>query len=442
MDFKGKINSQNPVVRRARGVGKTSGLCANVRFVFSFFIAFPVLPRYNNHMDKNDLRRVSPVPWTLVVLLGVLLAGLVLLRLLASPAAAPEVIPSPVPTAEPTPGAAETMLADMTLREKLCQLLVVEPQVLAEEKTVTAVDEQLTAALEQYPVCGLMLTGENIKTADQLKSFTREVNRLAPGVLICVDEEGGRVARLMNTVGTTKLNNMYSYRNDGTQTAYKNGWILGQDLCAFGFNTDFAPVADVWTSSKTDVIGNRAYSDDYDQAAELVASAVRGFRDGGVLCCLKHFPGHGSTETDSHEEAAVVDKDLNTLRREDLKPFVSGISAGADMVMVGHLSVPALDDVPASMSHRIITGLLREELSFGGVIVTDGLQMKAAGAWTDGEKAVKCLSAGADLLLEIEDVPGTIAALEQAVKDGKLTEQRIDESVLRILQMKLDRGIL
>ncbi len=394
-------------------------------------------------MDKkNDLRHVSPIPWTLVVLLGLLLAGLVLLRLLASPAQAPAVIPSPVPTAEPTPDAAENLLADMTLREKLCQLIVVQPQALTGTKTVTAVDEQLTAALEEYPVCGVLLTGEHIKTADQLKSFTRDLKRIDPGMLLCVDEEGGRVARLMNTVGTTKLQNMYSYRNDGTQTAYKNGWILGQDLLAFGFNTDLAPVADVWTSEKTDVIGNRAYSDDYDQAAKLIPAAVRGFRDGGVLCCLKHFPGHGSTDTDSHEEAAVVDKDLTTLRNEDLKPFVSGIAAGADMVMAGHLSVPALDDVPASMSHRILTGLLREELGFEGVIVTDGLQMKAAGAWTDGEKAVKCLSAGADLLLEIEDVPGTLAALEQAVQDGKLTEQRIDESVLRILRMKLNRGIL
>lgn len=396
-------------------------------------------------MKRDDLRGVSPVPWVLIALLVLILAALVLLRLFggAAPTETAPVTPAPTETPEPTPDAAELLLDEMTLREKLCQLLIVKPQMLVGRSALTAVDDSLTQAMADYPVAGFLLAGEHIKTAEQLSALTRDLQRAGDGHLIlAVDEEGGRVARLMTSVGTTRLNNMYSYRNEGTQTAYKNAWILAQDLERFGFNADFAPVADVWSVKENDVIGNRAYSDDYAEAAELVASAVHGFRDGGVLCCLKHFPGHGSTTTDSHVEAAEVEKSLDQLRKEDLLPFVSGIEAGADMVMVGHLTVPAVDREPASMSRAILTELLREELGFDGVIITDSLQMKAAGAWSDGEKALRCIAAGADLLLEIEDVPGAVAALEQAVESGELTEARIDESVLRVLRMKMNRGIL
>lgn len=396
-------------------------------------------------MERNDLEHISPMPWILVALLVLILAGLVLLRVFAGAPTDAE-IPETEPTAEaaptPEPDKAALLLADMTLRERICQLLIVQPQVLTGTKTVTTVDDALSQALAEYPVGGLLLAGEHIRTAQQLSALTRDLSRAVPGAMIGVDEEGGRVTRLMTSVGTTRLNNMYSYKDEGAQTAYKNAWILAQDLRRFGFNTDFAPVADVWSEKENTVIGNRAYSDDFDQAAELIASAVRGFRDGGVLCSLKHFPGHGSTKTDSHEEDAVVKKDALTLKEEDLKPFVSGIEAGAEMVMAGHLIIPAIDDQPASMSYALLTELLREELGFEGVIITDGLQMAAAGAWTDGEKAIRCLNAGADLLLEISDVEGAVAAIEQAVRDGALSKARIDESVLRVLHMKIERGIL
>lgn len=395
-------------------------------------------------MDRNDPRRISPVPWVLIVLLGMLLAGLVFVRLFAPAdgAEAPEPVETAEATPEPTPDAAETLLADMTLREKLCQLLVVQPQMLTGTKTVTAVDDALIAALKEYPVGGFLLAAPHMKTADQLLALTRDLSRNLPGALLAVDEEGGRVGRLMYSVGTTKLQSMYSYKDEGPRTAYKNAWILAQDLQRFGFNTDFAPVADVWTVKGNIAIGDRAYSDDYDEAAELIASAVKGFHDGGAICCLKHFPGHGSTATDSHEEAAIVQKDPDTLKKEDLKPFVSGIQAGADMVMIGHITVPEIDDAPASMSRKITTELLRNELGFEGVIITDGLQMAAAGGISDGEKALQCLDAGADLLLEIADVQGTIETLEQAVKDGRLKESRIDESVLRVLHLKIEHGLL
>ena len=227
-------------------------------------------------MDRNDLRHISPIPWVLIVLLGILLAGLILVRLVtpAKTAEPPAPVETAEPTPEPTPDPAEQMLADMTLREKLCQLLVVQPQMLTGTKTVTAVDDALIAALKEYPVGGFLLAAAHMKTADQLSALTRDLSRAAPGAILAVDEEGGRVGRLMYSVGTTKLQSMYSYKDEGAKTAYKNAWILAQDLKSFGFNTDFAPVADVWTVKGNIAIGDRAYSDDYDEAAELIASAV------------------------------------------------------------------------------------------------------------------------------------------------------------------------
>ena len=396
-------------------------------------------------MSWNEFWKTIKRNWRAAVYLLVLAALAVLLVVVCvrrgQTAAQPE--PTPRTSAQVQQDAAQTLLDGMTTREKICQLLIVHPEVLTDGGTVTAVTDELSAALQDYPVGGFLLSAGNMTSGEQLSALTSALSAACPTApLVTVDEEGGRVARLMNTVGTTKLNSMYSYRGLGTQVAYDNAQTLARDIAAYGFNTDFAPVADVWTNRQSNAIGDRAYSDDYDEAAELVAAAVSGFRDAGVICCLKHFPGHGSTAADSHNGAATVDKTLPQLRQEDLKPFVSGIAAGADMVMVGHLTVLAMDDLPASLSHKIVTNLLRYDLGFRGVIVTDGLQMQALAQYTDGEKAVLALSAGNDMLLEISDVPGTVAAVEQALADGTLTQAALDQSVLRVLQLKLSHGIV
>lgn len=396
-------------------------------------------------MSWNTFWKTLKRNWRAAVYLLVLTALAVLLVVVCvrrgQTAAQPE--PTPRTSAAVRKDAAQTLLDGMTTREKICQLLIVHPEVLTDGGTVTAMTDELSAALRDYPVGGFLLSAGNMTSGEQLAALT---GALADGCktapLISVDEEGGRVARLMNTVGTTKLGSMYSYRAQGTQGAHDNAQTIARDIAAYGFNTDFAPVADVWTNKKSNAIGDRAYSDDYDEAAELVAAAVSGFRDAGVICCLKHFPGHGSTATDSHNGAATVDKTLPQLRQEDLKPFVSGIAAGADMVMVGHLTVPTMDDVPASLSHKIVTNLLRYDIGFRGAIVTDGLQMQALAQYTDGEKAVLALAAGNDMLLELDDVPGAVAAIEKALADGTLTQAALDQSVLRVLQLKLAHGIV
>ena len=396
-------------------------------------------------MNRNDFWTIAKRNWRVLVYLLVLtvLAAVLVVVCVRRGQEAAQPTPTPRASAEVRKDAAQTLLDGMTTQEKICQLLIVHPEALTGGGTVTGMTDELAAALRAYPVGGLLLSAGNMTSGEQLAALTRALAdgcKTAP--LISVDEEGGRVARLMNTVGTTKLGSMYSYRAQGTQGAHDNAQTIARDIAAYGFNTDFAPVADVWTNKRSNAIGDRAYSDDYDEAAELVAAAVKGFHDGGVICCLKHFPGHGSTKTDSHDGAARVDKTLPQLRQEDLKPFMSGIAAGADMVMVGHLTVPTMDDVPASVSHKIVTNLLRYDLGFRGVIVTDGLQMQALAQYTDGEKAVLALAAGNDMLLEISDVPGTVAAIEKALADGTLTQAALDQSVLRILQLKLAHGVV
>lgn len=363
----------------------------------------------------------------------------------AAASATPE--PTPTPTPEPTPDPvqvkAEELLSGMTLREKLCQLMIVRPETLTGESPVTAAGETTRLALESYPVGGLIYSVDNLVTQEQTREMITNTQSYSEiPLFISADEEGGNVGRLMYKLGTTWVNDMYSYKDMGEDTAYANAYTIGSDMVSCLFNTDFAPVADVWTNPENTVIGDRAYSDDFAQASELVAAAVRGFTDAGVVCCVKHFPGHGDTSTDTHEGAAVVDKSLDELRAGELLPFESGIEAGVDMVMVGHITVTAVDDEPATISKAVITDLLREELGWDGIVITDSLDMGALAGYDNGEVCVRFLEAGGDILLGVPDIEAALTALETAVTDGRLTEQRIDESVQRVLELKIAHGII
>ena len=355
----------------------------------------------------------------------------------------PTATPEPTPTPDPVKTKAEALLADMSLHEKVCQLFVVRPEVLTGLSPVTVAGEATQQALENYPVGGLIYSVDNLVTQEQTREMIENTQSYSKiPLIISADEEGGNVGRLMYKLGTTFIHSMYSYKDEGPETAYQNALTIGTDMVSCLFNTDYAPVADVWTNPANTVIGDRAYSDDFEQAAELVASAVQGFTDAGVVCCLKHFPGHGDTDTDTHEGAAVVDKSLEELRAGELLPFISGIEAGADMVMIGHITVTALDEVPATISEAVISGLLREELGWDGVVITDSLDMGAMAGYDNGEVCVRFIEAGGDILLGVPDLAAAVSAVEAAVSEGRLTEQRLDESVQRILELKIEHGII
>lgn len=358
----------------------------------------------------------------------------------------PAVTPPPAPPEPPveTPMSARETLESMTLREKVCQMFMVFASDLAGQERATRAGASTRAALEKFPVGGVLYDAGNMVDKEQVRTMletTQSYSRI-PLIFTC-DEEGGRVGRLMRTVGTTRLGPMLSYADLGPETARTNARTIAQDMASLGFNTDLAPVADVWSNPANTVIGDRAYSSDFSQAAQLIPAAVEGFHAGGVACTLKHFPGHGDTMEDSHNGMAYVNKSADELRAEELAPFRAGISAGADMVMVGHLTVSDLDGEPAPFSYKLVTELLREELGFQGVVITDSLKMKAiTNRYSSGEAAVKAVQAGVDLLLCPADLEESVEALLDAVERGELSETRIDESVLRILEMKELLGIL
>lgn len=347
-------------------------------------------------------------------------------------------------TEEEKPSLVDETLAGMTLHEKVCQMMFVTPEELTGEDGVTVAGDATRQALENYPVGGIVYFAKNLESQDQVKEMIDNSQKYSSiGLFVATDEEGGVVNRLMDTVGTTYIGSMYYYKDDGDETAYENAYTIANDMSALGFNLDFAPVADVWSNPDNTVIGERAYSDDYAQAAELVGNAVKGFNDGGVMCTLKHFPGHGDTAEDSHYSSAYVHRTKEEIMADEMQPFRSGIEAGAEFVMVGHLIVPDIDEVPATLSYKIATGILRDELKFEGVAITDSFEMESiADNYSVDDAVVMSVKAGMDMILQPKDMTSAVNSIEQAVADGELSEDRIDESVRRILTLKESRGLL
>lgn len=347
-------------------------------------------------------------------------------------------------TEEEKPSLVDETLVGMTLHEKVCQMMFVTPEELTGEDGVTVAGDATRQALENYPVGGIVYFAKNLESQDQVKEMIDNSQKYSSiGLFVATDEEGGVVNRLMDTVGTTYIDSMYYYKDDGDETAYENAYTIANDMSALGFNLDFAPVADVWSNPDNTVIGERAYSDDYAQAAELVGNAVKGFNDGGVMCTLKHFPGHGDTAEDSHYSSAYVHRTKEEIMADEMQLFRSGIEAGAEFVMVGHLIVPDIDEVPATLSYKIATGILRDELKFEGVAITDSFEMESiADNYSVDDAVVMSVKAGMDMILQPKDMASAVNSIEQAVADGELSEDRIDESVRRILTLKESRGLL
>ncbi len=339
-------------------------------------------------------------------------------------------------------------LESMSLEEKVAQMIMVSPeQITYTENFIVNYDETVQNALNTYPVGGIILFSNNVYDLEQVNSlltntytYNNEVNKVP--LLLAIDEEGGEVSRLAPTGAMTPFSPMYYYKDEGEEVAKSNAATIASDLKQFGFNTDFAPVADTWSNPNNTVIATRAYSDDYNQASILVKAAVQGFKDENIICTLKHFPGHGDTVEDSHYSSAYSYKTLEELQAGEFLPFIAGIEGGADMVMTGHIILPELDGTyPASLSPTIIN-ILRNDLKFKGVIITDDLCMDSINTvYTVEDAAVQAVLAGNDMLLRPADVDAAKNAIIAAVENGTITEERIDESVTRILTMKHEHGM-
>ena len=346
---------------------------------------------------------------------------------------------------------AADLVHGLSTDQKVAQLFFVTPESLegAQDYTVTEAGDKTRAALAARPVGGIIYFQQNLTSPEQTRellsntaSFSRETFDIP--LLLDVDEEGGTVSRVGGNPGfpIANVGNMRDVGASGNpQTAQEVAAHIGSYLADLGFTADFAPVADIANNPESDTMALRSFGDQADLVADMVAAQVRGFKSRGIICCAKHFPGIGGAEGDSHTGAIYCHKTEEELLSEELVPFAAAIDEGVPMVMVGHISCPELTgtDLPASVNETVMKGLLRDRLGFKGVVITDSLGM---GAIVDrfgyDRVAVEAFLAGADALLMPADFDAAYNGMLDAVASGEVPAERLDESVFRIVRMKLD----
>lgn len=346
-------------------------------------------------------------------------------------------------------------ISGMTLREKVGQLFMLRPDALERRfspdeldnlgiEGTTAVNDEMRRTYKDYPCGGFTLFQKNLLQPDQLRKLTEDLHSLGdPEPMIGIDEEGGRVAKIgcsWADFGIREIPPMGEIGATGdAHNAYAIGKEIGTYLTDFGLDIDFAPVADLNTNPMNPIIGDRAFGADPAAAGEMVSEEIRGLHEAGIASCIKHFPGHGDTTGDTHEDYAESRKTWEEMRTCEMVPFRSGIAAGTDLIMIAHISAPAVTGSrePSTMSRTMITERLRGELGYGGLIVTDALAMGAIRKrFTSSEACIACIEAGADILLMPWDCFEAFDGVVRAVEAGRLPQERIEQSLERILRFK------
>ncbi|GIN72017.1 hypothetical protein J14TS2_24920 [Bacillus sp. J14TS2] len=328
-------------------------------------------------------------------------------------------------------------LNDMNIREKIGQMIFVGPD-------GAELDEGTKELITHHQVGGFIFFSESLQTSEQMLTLLNDIkkeNTQNPFPLFLgVDQEGGQVSRFPDDILSLPTNEGIGMLNNST-FSYQVGQVLGEQLKAFGFNLDFAPVLDVNSNPDNPVINDRSFGPDPQLVSRLGIETMKGIQSQQIMSVIKHFPGHGDTAVDSHLELPIIEKSVKEMEKLELIPFQKAIDEGADMVMVAHILIPEIDPAyPSSMSEKVITNLLRDQLHFTGVVVTDDMTMKAiTNQYEMGEAAVQSVKAGSDVVLiahEYDKAKEAIEALVHAVETGELSEKRIDESVRRILELK------
>ncbi|MFC7392872.1 beta-N-acetylhexosaminidase [Scopulibacillus cellulosilyticus] len=343
----------------------------------------------------------------------------------------------------------------MTLGEKIGQMLMPDFRTY-NGKDVTEMLPQIREQIDKYHLGGVILFRENLVNTKQIVKLTEDYQKASDkyGLLLTTDQEGGIVTRVQS--GTAMPGNMALGAARSEKLAKQVGQATGEELSALGINMDMAPVLDVNNNPDNPVIGVRSFGEDPKLVARLGISYMNGLYDSGIAATGKHFPGHGDTAVDSHLGLPSVPYDLNRLKKVELYPFNKAMGAGLDAVMTAHITFPKIDDtkvvskkdgsmisLPATLSHKILTGLIREQMGFKGVIFTDAMNMQAI---TDNfgsvDAAIRAVNAGADILTMPVDLDSVYNGLNNAVKNGDIKEQRIKDSVKRILTLKINKGII
>ena len=323
----------------------------------------------------------------------------------------------------------------MTLREQIGQLFMIG-------FTGTTVTKDLTSLLKAYPPGGVIFFKRNLESVQQIVQLTNGLQKLSPRspLLVAIDQEGGRVSRLPGEFTIfppcEQLGQCNSY-----ELAYSAAATIAKELRAVGINMNMAPVLDVNSNPENPVIGDRAFGAASEIVGEMGLATIAGLQENKVVACGKHFPGHGDTATDSHKVLPVVDANLHRLQDTEFPPFQQAIRYGVASLMTAHVLYRALDpDAPATLSSAVIQRLLREEFRYDGVVFTDDLEMHAIIDHDGiGEASVRALVAGCDVLLICKDqerVMTAMQAIENAVQDGRITQDRLEQSLVRLARLK------
>lgn len=342
---------------------------------------------------------------------------------------------------------ARGIMRGMTVEEKIYQLFIVCPEDLTGEDRTTAWPKE--NPLLSYPVGGVVIFGQNIVSEDQIRSLAENLylDAIQADVFtpfLAVDEEGGAVSRVANKLGYPfamspgkmgKLKQPQLAREAGTQIA---GYLK-----PLGFNLDFAPVSDVLVADAPE-IGDRAYGKDASLVTEYSLAMAQGLRDGGIIPCFKHFPGHGAVTGNTHNGKALSRRTAEQMASAEWIPYAAGIEEGIEMIMISHLTAQELDKTaPSSLSKNVIQHLLRDRMGYNGVVVTDALRMEAiVENYDSDEAAVQAIQAGADLLLLPNNFKKAVEGIRKAVAQGDISMARLDESVERILALKIQYGLI
>lgn len=364
----------------------------------------------------------------------------------------PTQAPTETTEAPTEPNPLVLQLESMTLPEKVGQLFMVTPGTLGLPQIKAPMDaitqEQLTQMeaatreiFEKYPVGGIVQFAADLYSPEQITAYNALLQKAAKiPLFLSIDEEGGTVARLANHSAF----DLPQYQSAGAVSASGNpedalemGQTIGAYLQEYGFNMDFAPVADVNTNPSNPVIGNRSFSSDCNMASQMAKAMAQGLEEQGIVPVFKHFPGHGDTAQDSHDEVAYSGKTLEELQSCEFIPF-SGLTEN-QCVMVGHIALPEVTGnmTPATLSPEIVTGLLREELGFEGLIFTDSMVMEAiTDNYSGAEASLLALTAGCQVILQPEDFPSAFDGVVEAVETGVFPEEQLDAVVLQILRFK------
>jgi len=331
----------------------------------------------------------------------------------------------------------QKQLEAMTLDEKIGQILLVGLEGYE-------LDDHAKEMIEKHRIGGFILYEKNIKDADQLLALVNSLKtanaKNSVPLFLSIDEEGGKVSRLPAELLKLPVAKKIGQVKEA-DFSFEIGNIIAEELKSFGLNMNFAPVLDIHSNPKNSVIGDRAFGSDEKVVREMGVQMMKGIQSGEVVSVVKHFPGHGDTTVDSHIGLPVVEHDLDRLKRFEWIPFKHAITNGAEAVMVGHILFPKIDPQnPATFSKIMITELLKEGLEFNGLVITDDMTMGAIIKHYDiGDAAVKSVLAGSDIILvahEYEKAKEVIHALKEAVANDRITKNRLDESVYKILQLK------